>query len=345
MPAKVVLVERRKGEFAVADQNEAMIQTGRGIMATREPNDRGARARAGEVLQESGIVDPPIIPEAIAAALPFSLPIEFSSDFPEGAFGALYKDGNDFRIVVSGNCPTPGFRRFTLSHELGHFFLDGHLDALFDNGVDRHVSSTSQFRGMTKLWFEREADTFASELLVPTSMGHRVIAKTRSGIESVHAIADRFETSLSCAAVRYSDLTDAPIVIILSKDGIIEWLSQSRSVREHWWSRRSMKGEVLMRNSATARLARSTEKVKACETVDGDGWLNEWLEGAPAINLTEEAVGMGSYGRVLTVLTCGTLPSADAVREAEHRARKGPSDWREAMRPWGWDKYEEVTDE
>src|ERR1043166_9084656 len=110
---------------------------------TREALDRAARQKAREVLAEAGITDGPVSPIKIAAAVGFPLPID-DVTMPPPAFGALYKEGNSFRIMVSNTCPNEGFRRFTISHELGHLFLDGHLDELFEAG-DRHFSETSQF--------------------------------------------------------------------------------------------------------------------------------------------------------------------------------------------------------
>ncbi|MCW3847389.1 hypothetical protein OF829_09055 [Sphingomonas sp. LB-2] len=39
----------------------------------------------------------------------------------------------------------------------------------------------------------------------------------------------------------------------------------------------------------------------------GDGLLNRWLDGEQTYRITEEVVGLGGYGRTLTVLTCSSL--------------------------------------
>ena len=96
-------------------------------MTVRLAQTAAARQRALEVLAEQSDSGIPVIPERIAAEFPLPLPISSSSGFPPRVYGALYKIGNDFSIVLSAECPTEGHRRFTLSHELGHFFLDGHL--------------------------------------------------------------------------------------------------------------------------------------------------------------------------------------------------------------------------
>lgn len=310
---------------------------------TREALDRAAREKAREVLAEAGITGGPVSPFKIAAAVGFPLPID-DVTMPPPAFGALYKEGNSFRIMVSNTCPNEGFRRFTICHELGHLFLDGHLDELFEAG-DRHFSETSQFRGQKKPWFEIQADTFAAELLVPSAFAEPVVRAAGHGLAAVRAIETKFETSLSCAAVRYAELASDSVAVILSRNGTVEWACTSGQMREHWWGKRGLKGENAPKESVTAYLGRSSKAVSAGEERSTEGWLNDWFEGAPVVSVEEEALGLGSYGRVLTVLHCGNIPTPDQERIREDRERRGPSSWVEAMRPYQLDRYEDLVDD
>jgi hypothetical protein len=272
------------------------------------------------------------------------LPIEQLSGFPKNTYGALFKSGNDFKIIVSTACHGDGHRRFTLCHELGHYFLDGHVEILFDGGAEVHMSNTSHFRGR-KYWYEVEADAFAAELLVPRSSAHSVIAKAGSGMGAVRAIESTFQTSLSCAAVRYANLTSEPAVVILSCGRDIEWVSWSSVMQSHSWTRARVKGEWAPPRSATYALARSPDRVRRGESADGEGLLVEWFDRAPSVAVTEEAVGLGVYGRVLTVLTCAGLPSLDRQYVAREREEARKPDWRETLRPWSWDRYEDLDDD
>jgi len=313
-------------------------------MTVRLAQTAAARQRALEVLAEQSDSGIPVIPERIAAEFPLPLPISSSSGFPPRVYGALYKIGNDFSIVLSAECPTEGHRRFTLSHELGHFFLDGHLEELFDRGAQVHLSDTDHFRGLRKPWFEAEADAFAAELLVPSPRAAKLLQRTQQGLESVHAIANTFDCSLSCAGIRYTELTSEPAAVVLSHEGAVEWVALSESMREHWWARRTMKGEWAPPRSASAALARNPGRILNSEVVSAEGLLIEWFEKGPATPITEEAIGLGSYGRVLTVLTCASLPSPDELRYEEERRARKETDWREA-RGWQWDSYDSVDDD
>ena len=305
--------------------------------------DRAARQKAREVLADAGIVDGPISVSKVADSVGFPLPID-DVEMPSRAFGALYKDGNSFRILVSRACFNEGFRRFTICHELGHLFLDGHLDELFETS-NRHNSESGHFRGREKPWYETQADTFASELLVATDFARPLIRSAGHGLAAVHAIERKFETSLSCAAIRYADLAGDSVAVILSHDGTIEWACTSEQMREHWWGKRGLKGEWAPKTSVTAHLARAKASVAAGHERSAETWLNEWFEGAPAVSTEEEALGLGSYGRILTVLHCGNIPSPDQERVREDRERRGPKDWRDTMRTYSLDRYEDLSND
>lgn len=311
-------------------------------MATRHAHERNARERARDVHLEYGITNWPLVPEEIADAV--EVPIETGSGFPRNTYGALYKSGNNFRIVISTDSHGDGQRRFTICHELGHFFLDGHVEVLFDGGADVHMSNTDHFRGK-KDWYEVEADAFAAELLVPSSVAKGVIARSGPGLAAVRALESTFQTSLSCAAVRFANLTPDPAAVLLSFDRSIEWVSWSPAMQRQSWTRNRFKGEWAPPRSATYGLARSPERVLHCDSGEGTSLLAEWFDGAPAVEVTEEAVGLGGYGRVLTLLTCEQLPSPDRQHLAREREEARKPDWREALRPWSWDKYEDVDDD
>lgn len=311
-------------------------------MATRQAHERRAGERAREVIQDAAITAWPLVPESIAQR--YELPIEELSGFPKNTYGALFKRGNDFKIVLSSVCHSEGQRRFTLCHELGHYVLDGHVEVLFDGGADVHMSDTNHFRGR-KHWYEVEADAFAAELLVPSALASAAITKSRSGLSAVHAIEAEFGASLSCAAVRYANLTPDPAVVILSHGREIEWVSWSPALQSHAWTHARFKGEWAPPRSATHSLARAPERVLRGETADAEGLLVEWFDGAPAIRVIEEVVGLGEYGRVLTVLTCETIPSPDRQQLDHERETTRKGDWRGALRSWSWDSYEDMDDD
>jgi len=45
-------------------------------------------------------------------------------------------------FFYSDRFSSDGFRRFTVAHELGHYFLPGHIAYLFSQGNERHESES-----------------------------------------------------------------------------------------------------------------------------------------------------------------------------------------------------------
>ena len=290
--------------------------------------EREVRRYAIEVLDELGVQTPPVDPRRIAAEHGLSVD---EQALPSGVFGALWKKGDSFGIIVSDSCPTAGHRRFSLAHELGHYHVDGHADAMFVGETEVVPSMGGLFRDQDDR-LEREADWFASELLVPTTQLSPLIEDGGASVEALRSLADEFETSLSMMAIRYAELTDRAAVSILSMEGRIEWAVSSERTREHGWSWGLRKRDWVPPRTATVGLARDPIAVHLGEVRSANGLVCEWFEGAPpGLALEEDAVGLGSFGRVLTFLLLPDLPDPEDIAE-QLDDHEDPTDWRDTMR-------------
>ena len=275
---------------------------------------------------------PPVDPQLVADHK--GIIVEEWSEFPAGCYGALILQDGRFKIAVSSACPTNGHRRFTIAHELGHYHLDGHVDGIVRDG--RHLSFGSNFR-TKKDRYEVEADAFASELLIPRRFAAGVVKGHRAGLGLVQAVASQFQTSLSCSGIRVAALTSEIMAVLISNKTTIEWVAGSGAMYDQeWFRKRSWKGEWAPRGSGTYRLATDQSRVRQMEEDGSTGVLCEWFDGAPAIPVAEEAMGLGTYGRVLTVLVCQGLEQ-DSEHPPEHESKR---DWRDAMRTYRWDSYD-----
>ena len=267
-------------------------------------NATRCRRTARKVLHECGLDALPVHPEEICR----QRGIHYSHDdvLPAGYWGALLRENGEFVILVSASCPTVGNRRFSAGHELGHYHLTGHLEALLSLGS--HYSGPPE---STTDPLEREANTFASELLMPEPLVRPIVANSDIGLNSVQAIAMRCETSLVSAAIRYTQLSPDPVAIIVSYDGTIEFSSVSTPLWDYPGvaRRKPQRGDGLVRGTAAYRLTGSPEKVRdVAEDSDTAGlelWFPKCETGA---EVAEESVGLGRYGRVLTVLSAEELP-------------------------------------
>lgn len=151
---------------------------------------------------------------------------------------------------------------------------------------------------------ELEADYFASCLLMPATLCKPVMWGSKDGMAAVKALANKANTSLQASAIRYAELSRIPSAIVLSHDGIVEYCLDSGLRKEIGWPRGLGRGSRLPMNTASMRLTSDAGAVlRACEDSDNAS-ASDWFHGVETRQtLTEEAVGLGKYGRVLTLLT------------------------------------------
>ena len=95
-----------------------------------------------------------------------------------GVSGFLMRAGDQFGIGYSTAIGNAGFENFTIAHELGHYFLDGHPEAIFSGGNDRHYSKSGF---VSDDIHEKEADAFAAELLMPENFFKEALRKSGPG--------------------------------------------------------------------------------------------------------------------------------------------------------------------
>lgn len=113
--------------------------------------------------------------------------------------------------------------RFTLAHELGHYFIDYHRQALECGKMKPHIHRYEPF-GKNEEWaIEREADSFAANLLMPLSQFKGdVRGKAFSG-DLIQQLADKYQVSFSACALRYMRMNLVPIMLVYAVDGKIKW--------------------------------------------------------------------------------------------------------------------------
>ena len=103
-----------------------------------------------------------IDPEVIAKANDISVIEMDLSSFPWNVSGFVHFENQKFQIAVASK-DSENRKRFTLAHELWHFFL--HPDILMAEGT--YVETNIMFRGGDYSEQEFEANIFAAEYLMP----------------------------------------------------------------------------------------------------------------------------------------------------------------------------------
>lgn len=141
------------------------------------------------------------------------------------------QDQNKFFIHINrerGNTEDSNKGRFTLAHELGHYFIDHHRHALQNGKMQPHIHRYEPF-GKNEEWeLEREADDFAANLLMPLSQFKLdVKGKIFSG-QLIQWLSARYHVSFSACAIRYMHLNLMPILLVYAEKGRIKWQMRSQ---------------------------------------------------------------------------------------------------------------------
>lgn len=273
-------------------------------------NLKMAQQTAEVFLKREGIVTLPVDPFAIAASL--DIAVEGKPEDKDGVSGMLLRHGNSFGIVYATHIPSPGFQRFSISHELGHYLLPGHPEQIFTNGI--HVSRAGFVANDV---YELEADHFAAGLLMPEAPFRKEMDRLDPGFEAIETVAEKCHTSLTSTAIRFAELSDAAVAVIVSTGGIIDYcfLSDSmKSLPKLDWLR---KGTKLPADTVTARLAANPAQVRAATRVADEIDVRDWLGGNTKAEVSEESVGLGAYGKVLTILVSSAIGQDEDLDDDE----------------------------
>lgn len=256
-----------------------------------------ARARhAEQLLTEWGISELPVDPIRIAEDQ--GILVEPMSSAQEGVSGMLIRSGNDFAIAYATHIDVEGFRRFSVAHELGHFFSPGHFEQVLQNGMHQ-----SRAGFVSQDLFEKEADHFAAGLLMPRRLFWPEMNRLKvDGLPAIEAMREKCGTSLTATAIQYVKYTDSPMAIVVSTDDRVDYCFISESLQELPeldWPR---KGSLLPAGTATMAFNQNSSKVADGAREEAVSNITEWLSGKWDIEISEEVVGLGRYGRTLTVL-------------------------------------------
>ncbi len=182
---------------------------------------------AAEILEVNGFLQAPVDPLALAALEAPRLRVR-GGNFRNQCEGQLeYHRKQDLFLLFYNNKYDAGLSpgqhhprtRFSIAHELGHFFIEHHRLALMQ-GIRPHPSK-SEFVSADII--EREADAFAAGLLMPTPLFRPMVNQGELSIERIRKIAKHFNTSWISTAIRSVQNSDFPCEVLGIRDGQVVW--------------------------------------------------------------------------------------------------------------------------
>lgn len=153
-------------------------------------------ARAEEVLKKLNIRGLPVPVEDIAGKFQIKI-----SRAPNSDFSGMLLRKNGYALIGVNSSEPPVRQRFTIAHELGHFFLHPKKDAFVDY--------RDNAKGVMRTPREKQANMFAAALLMPRQIlikDSRAIAIDGFSEDELSTLAKRYDVSEEAMRFRLINL-------------------------------------------------------------------------------------------------------------------------------------------
>lgn len=256
-----------------------------------------AENEAKSVIERLNITSLPICPFRIARER--GIIVEPKDSDRPGVSGFFIKVGNVFGIQYATHIKNEGFIRFTIAHELGHYFLPEHPEYLFQ-GRDGIHESRSGF--ISDEFYEKQADYFAKELLMPEDLFLAALRESGVDFPAITSLASKCKTSITATAIRFAQFAEDPVAVIMSNSNRINWCFMSSALASVKGLRWPRKDSLLPPNTATASFNRDQTNVLSAKQIEAWTRLDNWFDNAPPVEMKEDVIGLGNYRKTLTVL-------------------------------------------
>lgn len=218
-------------------------------------------------------------------------------------------DNSDFHIHINidnGNRETSKRGRFTLAHELAHFFLDEHRLGLKYGLLEPHGS----FHNLNQRSpIEEEADYFAGCLLMPQEKFRNYSAeykkRTRNkkfSFDTIYALSESFQVSVLATLIRFGEVGTHEIFAVISKDNIVKWFVKSTDFPS--WKFKFKIGDAVPATTVAGEyFAMEDRKFTSVEEVSADDWFIPSKEDNRANKqMFEQCYYSDSYGYVISLI-------------------------------------------
>lgn len=195
-----------------------------------------------EIIKTFDISSPPIDPFHILESEKRHIRA-FGDDFKDAFDGRLEYNQSIYLLFYNtkyNSWPHSGLHhpkvRFTVSHELGHYFLEAHREYLRKGGQSHYCVTDFVSDNL----IEREADCFAAGLLMPEFMLREVINKNTPNLSIIKDMRNKYDVSLTSMMVRWTQICDFPCAVLSVKQKNIQWSFTSEGFKRDggFWVRR-----------------------------------------------------------------------------------------------------------
>jgi len=209
----------------------------------------------------------------------------------EGSIARLQVKDKFGIISVDTNILEVGRRRFAIAHELGHFELHR---LKFNTKICNEKDFLRWYKISTD---EREANVFASELLMPTNIFRKLCPRDVPGFRLISELASMFNTSLTATAFKYVEIGYFPCALVASINGEIRWMCKS----DDFPCRVKSIGTPLHKYSCAGSSLSGELLPDKPESVEVECWLEDNVSDRD-LKLFEHSISFTNYNTILSLL-------------------------------------------
>lgn len=212
--------------------------------------------------------------------------------------GLFYlEDRKGWVMLYNEAIRSAGRRRFTQAHELGHYLIHRARHSTFEC-----TQSDMLHRGLDLKLLESEANDFAATLLMPLNHFRPDTESQTIDFEVLGLCSQKYGVSLTAAALRWIKSTTQSAVLVLSRDGFMDWSFSSDQAFD--------KGAFFRTKNETQEIPASSHFANSSSILNKRGIdiaANVWFAHAhPEARLREMNVLCENYGFTLTLLSMST---------------------------------------
>lgn len=216
-----------------------------------------------------------------------------TADIPTFEGGLFHMGDQGWALLYNQRLTSTGRVRFTQAHELGHYLLHRLSQDEFECSQADMIHWGPEQRSI-----EAEADEFASNLLMPMKQFRAATATSAIDFDILSEASTKFGVSLTAAALRWIRSTEQSAILVLSKDGFMDWSVSSDKARGNGAFFKT-KGRVVELPSGSLA---SDATVGSCRTGERRS-LRIWFEHAHAdATVREMKLVCDNYGYTLSLL-------------------------------------------
>lgn len=153
-------------------------------------------------------------------------PSDLTWNSAEGALVRNSEDPREWGIFVNPKA-RPERKRFTVAHEIGHFVLHRALQTTFSCDKESVHTGIDTLKAI-----EREADDFASNLLMPGDLLREGIEGKQIDFRLIGTLAKDFGVSLEAMCIRIVKYTEQRAVLVYWDNGFLKYQWSSGNARK-----------------------------------------------------------------------------------------------------------------